>query len=625
MQETDVTASKKVAFGIRPGGRVQGEDIDHWGVTVRSSWLRLYAPFLVLALVQGLFIAVAPSRGGGDAGLATFGAAPVDQAGAGGFSAPGNTPGAFGAAPGSTPSAGATPSAGGSSVGGIGTSGGGGATTPAAAAPVGPGAAGGNGEGAVPAPGTAGATGDTSHCTEDGRQFGITRRGGPPCVAAWPDGADNGGATYTGVTAETIKVVYFSSEPNEQVNAVLAPQGLATSEEEFLEALGAYVEFLNAKYELYGRQVVVERVVGDCPTSPPDFDACIAAAQEVVKMQPFAVVWNTSLYDAVFDVWARNGIVTLGGNHFDERYFTQRRPFRYDYAMSGTQSADHISEYYCKKMAGQPASHAGRVIHPTIGGRETVRKLAVVTPEIEANVLNAQRVQAAVAACGGGDVPILTYESDIERGAEQTRAVVAKLIDEKATTVACMCDPIAPAFLTKGLSGNRYVPEYLIPGLGLIDYDKLGRLYDSEIMAHAFGPSHLGLNQPLDDADSARVWQATGREGHPCGQNGCGTTWEQIWLLGLGLQGAGPNLNPLSFEQGVLSFPGSGGTPDLPLYAFGQGDYTALSDAKEVYWSNTAPSSIDGQPGSYVPVAGGKRHQLGQWPGGLDQIPVPAS
>ena len=32
---------------------------------MRTSWVRLYAPFLVLALVQGLFIAVAPSRGGG--------------------------------------------------------------------------------------------------------------------------------------------------------------------------------------------------------------------------------------------------------------------------------------------------------------------------------------------------------------------------------------------------------------------------------------------------------------------------------------------------------------------------------------------------------------------------------
>lgn len=591
---------------------------------MRASWVRLYAPFLVLALVQGLFIAVAPSRGDGGQELSTMGAGgPLGSVEGGAGSVAGGPVGSSGTFD-STGTSGGAGGVGTSSGGTGGTGGGaGGATTGGGA---GGGAGGGEGGATAGGGGAQAAAGDTSHCTPDGKQFAILRSGGPPCVAKWPDGADNGGETYRGVTADEIRVVYFSSEPNEQVNAVLRPQGLAVSEEENLAAADAYTEFINKHYETYGRTIKYIRVVGNCPTSPPDVDACIAAAQEVVKLNPFIVIWGTSLYASVYDVWAKNGIISFGGNHFDERFFSQRRPFRYDVFMDGTQSADHIAEYYCKKMSGGNASHAGQIIHPQIGGRNTPRKLGVIVPEIEANVLNAQRVAAQVKACGGGNVAVLTYESDIERATEQTNATVAKLIAEKVTTVACMCDPIAPAFLTKGLAANRYIPEFLIPGLGLIDYDKLGRLYDPEIMSHAFGPSHLGLNIPLDDTDQARAWRDVGREGHPCGDNGCGVSWTYFQLLGTAVHMAGPNLNPLTVEQGLLQgLPDSGGTPESPLASYGPEDYTGLSDAKEVYWSNTAASSLDGQPGAYVPVAGGKRYRLGQWPGGLDQIPVPAS
>lgn len=581
---------------------------------MRTSWARLYAPFLVLALVQGLIIAVAPSNGGSSQDLATFGSSvtsPFDtgDGGAGdgsGFTGSGTGSGSSASGTG----AGSVSGRSGSVTGGSTGSGGGSVATGSGGAVTGGGEV---------------AAGDTSHCTPDGRQFAIIRAGAAPCAPKWPDGADNGGATYRGVTADAVKIVYFSSEPNEQVDAVLAPQGLAVPEEDFVAALEAYFEFINKHYEFFGRKVYFERVVGNCPTTPPDYDACIAAAQEVVKMDPYLVIWGTSLYASVYDVWAKNGIPSLGGNHFEERFFTQRRPFRYDIFMDGTQSARHIAEYYCRKMAGGKADHAGRIIHPQVGDRNTPRKLGLIVPEIEANVLNAQLVASLVKDCGGGSVPVLTYVSDIERATEQTAAVVAKLIDEGVTTVSCMCDPIAPAFLTKGLSGNRYFPEFLIPGLGLLDFDKLGRLYDAEVMAHAFGPSHLGLNLPADDTDAARVWRDVGREGHPCGDNGCGVAWSYVNLLGNMIQMAGPNLNPLSMEQGLLQgMPDFGGTPESPLNDFGPNDYSGVGDAKEVYWSSAAASSIDGQPGAYIPVAGGKRYRLGQWGPGLDQIPVAA-
>jgi hypothetical protein len=293
--------------------------------------------------------------------------------------------------------------------------------------------------------------------------------------------------------------------------------------------------------------------------------------------------------------------------------------------MDGTQSADHIAEYYCKKLAGKGASHAGSRIHPTIGGRGTRRHLGIVVPEIEANVRTAQRVRDKVNACNGGDpAPLVrTYQSNIETATTQTQATVSALISGKVTSVVCMCDPIAPVFLTKGMTGNGYFPEFVLPGLGLLDYDLLGRLYDPQQMAHAFGPSHLAVLTALDDADQSRVWRATGRSGHPCGDNGCGIPWSSLNFLGTALQMAGPNLNPLTFERGLLQdLPDLAGGVEAILYSLGPNDYTALSDVKEIFWDPNARSRVDNEAGAYVPLNAGRRYRLGQWSAAFAGVPV---
>ena len=76
-------------------------------------------------------------------------------------------------------------------------------------------------------------------------------------------------------------------------------------------------------------------------------------------MHPFMVAWATPLYSAVFDEFARAGIVSVGGWHFDASIFNTRRPYRYDVLMDGSRSAQVIADYYCKKMAGKNATLAG--------------------------------------------------------------------------------------------------------------------------------------------------------------------------------------------------------------------------------------------------------------------------
>jgi hypothetical protein len=573
---------------------------------MRRSALRLYAPFIALALVQAAFVVWAPSKGESSDPLAAVSAggfpsgAPAGAAAQAGTTGSGFTAGA--ASTGAATSGGATTPTGGGS---------GGADSAAAG-----GSAGGNGD--------ATAQGDTSHCKGD-RQTDVIYNS-PPCAPAFS--GDNGGATYPGVTDKEIKFVSFACQPNEQVNAILATQGLAASTDETKAMLDAVTRWMNKTYEFYGREIKWEYVIGDCPTTPPDPAKARQAAAEVAKGHPFAVLAGGG-GSAAADVFAQAGILTLGVPWNGNEFYAARRPFRWDIFPSGTESADWLGEYYCKKLAGKSASNAGQLIHPTIGSRTTPRKLGIITPDdgTGTSVPAAKHLAELVKACGKTDTPVFTYQSDINRAQEQTRATVAGLINAKVTTVVCMCDPIAPVFLTNGMTQNNYYPENLLPGLGLLDYDVLGRLYDPAQWSHAFGPSQLAQPVPFEQSDASKIWRAAGNSGSPC--NGCNLLTGYMTNLGSMIQMAGPNLNPLSVEQALVGnqyhrggWNETGGKPDIYLIKYGQNDYNAISDFREVRWSATATSTIDNKQGAYVPINGGRRYAGGELDGSFD---IPAA
>lgn len=562
---------------------------------MRKSWIQLYAPFIALAALQAVIIVGAPSKAPGG-GSQVSSLAPLDSNGAAADNGTGSGTDAVATDPATgLPVDGGTTGSGGSTGAGSKTGGAGGTS--------------GNISGGGGAP-----AGDTSHC-RGGRQTDVIYTA-PPCRPKFV--GNNGGATYRGVTDKEILVVNFQCQPNEQVNAILATQGLAASEAEYQAMDDAAVKFINEHYELYGRKIVVKRVTGDCPLTPPDPAKSRQAAAEVAKMNPFMVI-HYAAGPETHDVWSRAGIVSLGGPSMDVSFYAGRRPYRYDVFPSGTESANEVAEYYCTKMAKGTATNAGVLIHQSIGGRTTPRKLAVIIPDNGngSQTAVAARVKSLVEKCSGKEVPVFTYQSDINRAQEQTRVTVAGLISAKVTTVAFMGDLIAPVFLTNGATQNNYFPEWLLEGQNLVDYDVLGRLYGQDQWAHAFGPSQLVKPVPFEQSDAQKIWRAAGNSGSACGA--CNLPTGYWTLIGSLLQEAGPTLNPLTVERGMVGARASRGgwaetkgNPSQYLIKFGPGDYNAISDFREVYWDATATSGIDGKKGAYVDMNGGRRYEPGQ-------------
>lgn len=465
--------------------------------------------------------------------------------------------------------------------------------------------------------------GSTTHCV-NGRQFTVLILN-PPCYPAFT--GDNGGATSVGVTSDAVRVMWFELRRNPQVDAILRTQGLSASSEEVDDYYEHVVAFLNANYEFYGREIEFIRFRSSCPETPTDVPLCIEEARRAMEMEPFIIFEASPLYPAVHDEFARAGFISLGGWHFESSFFTQRRPYRYDVFMNGSDTADLLAEFYCKNMAGRGATHSGQVIHPTIGARGTPRKVGFLVQDDDARIKAANRFVDTVNRCNGNeaDAVAVKYSTDIERVQENADGLTVKLIEEGVTTVVCSCDTIAPIFLLPAFTGAGYFPEHLLPGSGLSDDDAIGRMFEPGQWVHAFGPSHLGNLGPSADFDQTRAYRAGGGKAGPCSV--CRVYWWYIQMIADMIQSAGPNLDAQSIEAGTLGLPDNGrGSTRVPLYRFGPGDYTAWSDMRVVYWDPSARSEFIGNGGgAYIDVAG-ERYEGGAVPGGLmDRIPVAPS
>jgi hypothetical protein len=581
---------------------------------------RRYAPLLLLATVQLLLVVITPSR---QADVATAGG-PV---GAVGTFDPTGTPvlGADGQPVPTVPGGAVVPGSGGGAAL---------VTTPGGAV---------DGSGAPVTAGTAAAGEDLSRCDATGHQLGPID-GMPLCRPAWPAGADNGGATMTGVTDTEIRVVYYAVEGNAQVNAILATQNLAASEEDRCEALEAFFEEVNLRFELYGRHVVpldgpgehagstkqdckFPYYQGSCTLTPPDVPCNRAEAREIAAMGPayvIAPVANGAFYNEL----GKLGIIVSGGAHRPSAYLNDFPGFNYDLLIDGTRSARFIAEYWCKKLDGKPVQYAGASVmnSGTPGSGPPTRRLGIIYPATSGDPTFKDNVDVIIAAlqggmCGspGSHIETYPYQSDINTATQQSITIAASIRAAGVTSVMCFCDPIAPAFLTAALDSQGWEPEHVLVGVGLLDYDLLGRLYTPTQWAHAFGLSQLGLSSAFDDSDASRVWRDVGRPGSP-GDRTSNANWAYVSLMAVSFHYAGPNPTPASIRDGLFSAPPSGGWEGSGhdqrkvLVKFGEepDDWTAVSDVREVWWDPNRISEVDGRAGSYSPVNGGQRYTLGQ-------------
>jgi len=424
----------------------------------------------------------------------------------------------------------------------------------------------------------------------------------PPCYAF---AGDNGGETARGVTADTIKVTYrLTSDQNLLVLlGVLGNVPLDESNAEQEATAQALVEYFNANFQFYGRKIELVGYEGRGQILP-EFTGGgqDAATNDSIKVAneigAFADV--TGLTQPYADALARNAVVNIGAPYMSRQWYESHRPYSWSTFPDCTATAEVSGLYANQRLFGRDAHWAEGELH------DEPRTLAVIAPN---NLEYQQCVDTFEEQIGeaGHDVALrLDYTLDPSQLKTQAASLMAKLKAENTTSVSCACDPIMQMYLAQEATAQGYYPEWLIAGVGFIDMDLGGQIISKNApdqWVRAFGGSPWAAQQPPETSVAYAAYRSV-RDDEPSLL--VDQIYHQLLTLALGIQMAGPDLTPETFETGLFSYPP--GTGQAGAWDFGPGHYTPVIDIREIWWDPNKISPFNGEPGSYAD--NGQRYAL---------------
>jgi hypothetical protein len=465
--------------------------------------------------------------------------------------------------------------------------------------------------------------------TAYGRLNSFAEGAGPICVRPFEDGEDNGGATSTGVTADSITVVFLvpASDAQAQASSNRATGEPGNDRDAFHDLIIPMAQY----YETWGRSLDVKFV----DSSGSDEAAQRADAIAVLELDPFVVInGDTSGLD-VFEAEIAKADTLVFGYAASPAEVEALAPYRW--GGNDPQAAMvNAAEAVGKQLVGKPAQWAGS---DDLKAQERTFGLVYMDEVIDAELFTEEfsgfdgelAVQAAHPANGStfGDPAIAQQYGP---------TIVAQMKEAGVTTVLLASDVAMIKTMMEEASRQDWYPEWFSTGVGYFDFQPFTSSYPPEQASQMFG---LALLSPYltPDADPAvaAISGATAPINWYFGE-GTGTTTPRIlaatgWLLA-GIHTAGPNLTAATFQQGLFSVPASGGSisdnPLVPMTGFGgttqlpyPGYFTTPLDFA-VEWISVdtegpAPAiGAIGKPAQMF-LNEGARYSAGNWP--TDPIP----
>ena len=438
----------------------------------------------------------------------------------------------------------------------------------------------------------------------------------PNCVGVFS--GDNGGATYRGVTGDTITIAIYETELSESAQAIAAAGGATdeTSDEEDDANRNLVIKAYEAHFETYGRTVKWVKV----PASGPEDDDAAAKADAIevaTKVKAFASFGGPTGTNAYANELAARGVLCFCTASQPIENYLAWAPYVWSGLMSSSQGYIHRSEYVCKRLKGKPAKFAGSAAFKT---RTRTFALVYYDTADQAYKAGADFMEKKLAECGvklGLRLATKGAHIDTTGAQDEARIYAAKLADAEITSVLFAGDPFYPIFLTQESTNQQYDPEWIITGSTLSDTAFFARLYDQRQWRNAFGISFLTarVDTEISDPEFVVNWHY-GQElaSYP--------NITDLSRLYTGVHLAGPKLTPETFRDGLFSFKPTKNFITQFAVSYGRGlwpwdDYLAADDTTEIWWDPVATGESEtGTQGTglYRYVDGGKRYLPGEWP-----------
>jgi hypothetical protein len=434
-----------------------------------------------------------------------------------------------------------------------------------------------------------------------------------------PFNGDNGGATTTGVTGDTIKVVVYIAQQNDPVLKFIYSQiqNNDTPDQTFATYQG-YNEMFSKYYETYGRKVQFVRF--DATGTVSDSVAATADAETISHdIKPFMVFGGPLLTNAFADTLAQNKVMCVSCTPGQPaQWYIDRAPYVWDILANPEERQQMVAEYIGKRLAGYDASHAGDA---TMHDKKRVLGLISINSSDQSKQLRDEFTKMLKDKYGVEFAAIQTYNLPTDL-AGSGRDIISAMKQAGVTSVVFDGDPLAPQTLTKIAAEQNYFPEWIITGSLLVDTEAFSRTYDQSEWKNAFGPSGLAARINPDQAGALYLYKWYYGQTAPADQS-APVIVPNVQFLYNALQPMGTQVTADNFQKVYFGGAIIPSTPVTPQISYGNRgffpftDYAALDDMTEVWWDpkTTGPDELGRQgTGMWQFVDGGKRYLPGQWP-----------
>ncbi|MDX2381355.1 MAG: hypothetical protein QNM02_16535, partial [Acidimicrobiia bacterium] len=444
----------------------------------------------------------------------------------------------------------------------------------------------------------------------------------PECFL--PFEGDNGGETAQGVSGDSIKIVWWVAQDQDPIlnfvtQAIVNDDTNADDE----DTVRGMIEYSETYYETYGRNV--ELIVMEGSGTIVDEAAARADAVRIAEdMQPFMVWGGPLLTNAFAEELAARGVPCMScGPSQDIQFYIDNPMLNYGIGKSGQQLNLLVAEYIGKRLAGDPAIHAGdESMH------EQERSFGRIW--LESSPASAELNQVFEDTLAGFDVEVTESQSYLLDPAtlqESAASIISRMKEAGVTSVIINGDPVAPREITNEATAQNYFPEWIVTGSVLIDTTAFARTYDQEQWSNAFGISNLAARIDRTKAGSHFLYEWF-HGAPPAADDNIGVITPTPGTFYAVLQGVGPNLTIETFNEAFFAgeptrsalTAGSLDWGDTGRWPAGlEPDYFGTDDISEIWWdpNEVGLDEIDKEGvGMWRWIDGGLRYLLGEIPVG---------
>ncbi len=315
------------------------------------------------------------------------------------------------------------------------------------------------------------------------------------------------------------------------------------------------ITYFNDHFQFYGRKIVLKYFNGQGSLVNEVTDAGQAQAQAdaiTASQQLGAFADVTALSQPYAEALSAQHVVNIGAPYMSQQWFQAQAPYAWSFFPNCTDLGNEAPQIMIKQIITQNVTYAGTGV---TNGQP--RRIAILAPDNPVYQQCASQVTSALAKAGHPAVASLSYTLDLSQLSSEAGSIAQQVINDKITTLGCGCDPITLAYLTSDLDTSNYQPEIVNIGAAFTDEDLVGQLFDQSVWAHAAGITNNG-NVPAYGS-SLGYFAAKSVDPSAAPAHEVDLLYEDLYMLALGIQLAGPDLTPANFEKGMFNYAGGNG------------------------------------------------------------------